>query len=196
MIVVDAEMSGVDAIRHAILSVGAVDFERPDRRFYRECRIWDGAAIDDAALAINGFTREQAVDPSRMSEKELMTAFIAWLQESADRTLGGQNVGIDRDFLQMAADRCGLAYRFGYRVVDLHSIAWAHLRMHHIAVPLKDGRTDLSADAIYPYVGMPTEPKPHHGLTGALMETEAISRFVYRRPLLPEFSAYKLPDLG
>jgi DNA polymerase III epsilon subunit-like protein len=193
MIVVDAEMSGLDTACHAIVSVGAIDFERPDRRWYRECRIWDGAEIDEEALGVNGFTRAHITDPDRMSEEALIREFIDWLKESNDRTIGGQNTATDRDFLQVAANRYGIAYRFGYRVVDLHSIAWAHLRMRGVNVPLKDGRTDLSADVIYPYVGLPVEPKPHHALTGALMEAEALSRFIYRRPLLDEFRSYPIP---
>jgi DNA polymerase III epsilon subunit-like protein len=192
MIVVDVEMSGVDVVRHAIVSVGAVDFEQPERRFYRECRIWDGAEIDPAGLAVNGFTLEQVIDPAKLTDEQLVREFVSWLHESSDRTLGGQNTAGDRDFLQAAANRCGLKYRFGYRVVDLHSVAWAHLRTHGIPVPLKDGRTDLSADVIYPLVGMPTEPKPHHALTGALMEAEALSRLVHKRQLLDEFRQYPL----
>ncbi len=192
MIVVDVEMSGLDVVRHAIVSVGAVDFERPERRFYRECRIWDGAAIDPEALAVNGFTAEQVTDSSKSTDEQMVRDFVAWLHESGDRTIGGQNTAGDRDFLQAAANRCGLNYRFGYRVVDLHSVAWAHLRTRGLPVPLKDGRTNLSADVIYPLVGMPTEPKPHHALTGALMEAEALSRLVDRRQLLDEYRQYPL----
>lgn len=193
MIVVDVEMSGLDVARHAIVSVGAVDFERPTRRFYRECRIRDGAEIDDEALAVNGFTREQVTDPARLSEKDLITEFVAWVMEAEDRTLGGQNTAGDRDFLQAAVDRCRLGYRFGHRVVDLHSVAWAHVRTQGLPVPMKEGRSALSADTIYPFVGLPTEPKPHHGLTGALMEAEALSRLVHGRPLLEEFRQYPIP---
>ena len=45
MIVVDVETSGMDAYKHSLLSIGAVDFENPVERFYEECRIWDGAGL-------------------------------------------------------------------------------------------------------------------------------------------------------
>jgi len=39
MIVADIEATGLDPRKHSILSIGAVDFEHPERQFYGECRI-------------------------------------------------------------------------------------------------------------------------------------------------------------
>ena len=78
MIVLDVEMSGLDPNRHSILSLGALDLDEPTNQFYEECRAWDGAEIDDAALAVNGFTREEAAAPEKQSEGALIASFIAW----------------------------------------------------------------------------------------------------------------------
>jgi len=42
MVVVDVETSGLDPQKYAMLSIGAVDFENPERQFYAECRAFDG----------------------------------------------------------------------------------------------------------------------------------------------------------
>ena len=78
MIVVDVECTGVDEVKHAILSVGAIDFDNPNNQFYEECRAFEGAHIMDEALEINGFTKEQALDPNKQSDEELVKHFIEW----------------------------------------------------------------------------------------------------------------------
>ena len=67
MIVVDVESSGVDAQKDSLVSVGAIDFDNPENRFYEECRIWDGAHVEKEALEINGFTRPFAYSLNKHS---------------------------------------------------------------------------------------------------------------------------------
>jgi len=193
MIVVDVETTGTDPDVHAIVSIGAVDVADPTRQFYRECRIWDGARVQDEALAVNGFTHEQVVDASKPSAEETTAQFIAWCKESDDRTLGGHNTAFDRDFLQASADRHNLAWHFGNRVLDLHSVAYAMLTRYGQEVPRKNSRSGLSLDAILPLIGLPQEPKPHNGLVGAQFEAGAFSRFLYGTNLLAEFARYPVP---
>ncbi len=194
MIVVDVETTGTDPARHAIISIGAIDLAQPARQFYRECRIWDGAQVQDEALAVNGFTHEQITDPARDSQEEVMGAFVAFCRDIDDRTLAGHNTSFDRSFLQAAVDRCNLAWHFGYRVLDLHSFAWMHMAKSGHDIPSRGGRSDLSGDVIRQYVGLPTEPKPHHGLAGAKGEAEAFSRLIYGKGLLDEFAMYDVPE--
>ena len=40
MIVVDVEASGTEPHKHSIVSVGALELEKPDRQFYGECKVW------------------------------------------------------------------------------------------------------------------------------------------------------------
>ena len=72
MIALDIETSGIDAHKHSILSIGAIDMDNPGNRFYAECRAWDGAHIDQEALDINGFTEEEAKDATKKSEEEVV----------------------------------------------------------------------------------------------------------------------------
>jgi DNA polymerase III epsilon subunit-like protein len=194
MIVVDVETTGLRPDRYSIVSIGAIDFENPSREFYRECRPWDGAEFDTESLAVNGFTAAQVTDPSRPSLEKTIGEFIAWALESPDRTLGGMNTFFDRDFLRSAAERYNMQWQFGHRVLDLHTVCWMHMVKAGRIPPLKYGRLPLTNDTILQYAGLPPEPKPHHGFTGAKMEAEAFSRLVRGTSLLAEFSQYPLPE--
>lgn len=196
MIAVDVEASGIGPETHSIVSVGAVDLSDPSRQLYEECRVWDGAHINDEALEVNGFTREQLTDPSKQSEADLVHKFAAFAEPMADRTLAGQNVSFDRDILQAAAKRAGhTEWPFAHRTIDSHSLAWMHMIKRGLTPPLdvEKKRSALNLDAILLYCGIPEEPKPHNALTGAKSHAEVISRLLYDKKLLPEFDQFDIP---
>lgn len=194
MIAVDVEASGTDYAKHSIVSVGAVELENPQNRFYAECRIWDGAHIMDEALGVNGYTKEDITDPKKQSEAELVRSFIAWSQGIADHTFAGQNVSFDRDFLRRAAERAGHTdWPFAHRTIDAHTLGWMHMVKNGKVPPVEHNRSALDLDAILNYVGIPAEPMPHNALTGALSHAEVISRLLYDKPLLPEFKQFPIP---
>lgn len=193
MIIADVEASGLDPRKHSILSIGAIDFKNPERQFYGECRMWDGARIMDDALAVNGFTAEQAKDPKKQSLESLMHSFYEWVQPIEEKTLVGHNVSFDRDFLNDSFGRSKMSWHFSYRTVDLHSIAYADHLLRGIPVPMKNDRTALSLDGILNYVGIPSEPTPHNALTGAKSAAECLSRIIYKAKLLPDFEQFDIP---
>ena len=195
MIVADVEASGLNPQKNSIVSIGAVDFANPQRQFYREPRIWDGAEINPDSLAINGFTPEQCTDPTKPSLNSVMHEFYEWLDPIEERTLVGQNTSFDRDFLNDSFGRAGISWHFSYRTIDLHSIAYADHIMRGIEVPQEKKRTGLDLSAILAYVGIPEEPKPHNALMGAKVEAEAMSRILYGKNLLPEFKQYPVPKI-
>ena len=41
MIVLDVEASGTEPALHSVVAIGAIDFDNPGNRFYKECRIWE-----------------------------------------------------------------------------------------------------------------------------------------------------------
>lgn len=196
MIVVDVEASGVEYHKHSIVSVGALEFERPENRFYAECRIWDGAHIMKEALEVNGFTEEEIIDPQKQSEGGLITAFLEWVNTCKEHTLAGQNVSFDRDFLKAAAERTHLNWPLAYRTIDTHTLAYMHYVLMGKSVPTNNQRSALDLDAVLRYTGIPEEPKPHNALTGALSHAEVISRLLYGKKLLPEFDQYAVPWKG
>jgi DNA polymerase III epsilon subunit-like protein len=198
MIAVDVEASGTEAHVHSILSVGAVDMANPTSQFYEECRAWDGARIEDEALAVNGFSREQATDTSKQSEADLVHKFIMWAASCEETTFAGQNVSFDRDFLREAAIRAGhTEWPFAHRTIDSHTLCYMHMIKRGLTPPLKEGtkHSGLNLDAILNYCGIPEEPQPHNALTGAKSHAEVISRLLYDKKLLPEFDQYPIPWL-
>jgi len=198
MIAVDVEASGIGPDTHSVVSVGALDLDNPQNQFYEECRVWEGAHINDEALAVNGFTREQITDTGKQSEAELVHKFAAWAQASSDRTLAGQNVSFDRDILEAAARRAGhTEWPFAHRTIDSHSLCWMHQVKRGLTPPVdpEKKRSALNLDAILIYCGIPEEPKPHNALTGAKCHAEVISRLLYDKKLLPEFEHFDIPWL-
>lgn len=195
MIVIDIEASGTEYKKHSIVSIGALDFDNPEYRFYEECRIWEGAHIMDEALAICGFTKEQVTDPSKKSEGEIVRMFMEWTQQVADRTLAGQNVSFDRDYLKAACEREGLPWELAHRTIDTHSLCHMHMVKRGLVPPIdpQHRRSALNLDAIMNYCGIPDEPEPHNAMTGALSHAEVISRLLYGKKLLPEFNQFEIP---
>jgi DNA polymerase III epsilon subunit-like protein len=193
MVVVDVEATGTDYAAHSIASIGALDFQNPDNRFYIECRAWDGAHIMDEALAVCGFSRSEVTDPEKPSEGEAIKQFLSWIEECDERTLAGQNVSFDRDFLKAAAHREHCNWELAYRTIDTHTLAYMHHVQRDIEPPVEHHRSALNLDAILNYVGIPHEPQPHNALTGALSHAEVIARLLYNKQLLPEFTQHAIP---
>jgi DNA polymerase III epsilon subunit-like protein len=194
MIVIDIEASGLNPNKHSILSIGAIDFSRPDRRFYGECRVWDGAHVMDEALAINGFTEEQINDASKISEAELITQFMEWTQECTERTLVGQSVSFDRAFVVAACERAGIQCDLPFRTLDTHTMCYMHMVKAGITPEIdpQHRRTNISLDVVLEYCGVPSEPRPHNALTGAMCHGEVASRLLFSQKLLPEFQQHEL----
>ncbi|MEI6863922.1 MAG: 3'-5' exonuclease [Candidatus Adlerbacteria bacterium] len=196
MLVVDIEASGLDAKVNSIVSIGALDLDHPEHQLYEECRVWDGAHIEDEALEVNGFTREQITDPTKQSEADLVHKFKTFAEGVAERTLAGQNVSFDRDFLQAAAARAGhTSWPFAHRTIDTHTLCFMHMVKRGVTPPVDPEKhhSSLNLDAVLNYCGIPSEPQPHNALTGAKSHAEVISRLLYDKKLLPEFEAFEIP---
>ena len=195
MLILDIEASGTDYEKHSIVSIGAVDFDDPTNRFYGECRVWEGAHIMEGALAVNGFTEAEITDVTKMSEAELVTSFLDWTDNLADRTLTGQNVSFDRDMLRAACERASLNWSLAYRTLDTHTMCWMHMIKAGKTPPLdiEHKRSALNLDAVLNYCGIQDEPEPHNALTGALSHAEVTARLLYNKKLLPEFAACEIP---
>lgn len=197
MLILDIEASGTNYEKHSIVSIGAVDFEHPEDRFYGECRIWEGAHIMDGALEVNGFTEAEITDLSKATESELVKDFLAWTEHLTDRTLTGQNVSFDRDMLKAGAERAGFNWDLAYRTLDTHTMCWMHIIKRGLTPPIDEEhrRSALNLDAVLNYCGIPSEPDPHNALTGALCHAEVTARLLYDKKLLPEFEQFEIPWL-
>lgn len=195
MLILDVEASGTEPNLHSVLAIGALELERPNNRFYGQCRVWEGARLDAEGLQVCGVTPEEATDSSRQTEAQLIGQFLTWADGVEDQTLAGQNVSFDRDFLRAAALRAGYPWPFAFRSVDVHTLGYMHYILHGRSVPLEKRHTALDLDRLLKYVGIPEEPTPHNALTGALCHAEVISRLLFGRTLVSEFEAYPLSPL-
>lgn len=197
MLVLDVESSGTNYEKHSILSLGALDFDNPDNRFYEECRVWDGAHLNEEAFEVNGFTEAEATDPNKQTEAELIRKFLEWSESIHDRTFAGQNVSFDRDFVKAACDRANENYPFAHRTIDSHTLCYMHIIKRGEKPPFDEIKhhSALNLDAVLNYTGIPDEPQPHNALTGALSHAEVIARLLYDKQLLPEFKEFPIPWL-
>lgn len=195
MIAIDVETSGIVDHTHSILSIGAVDMSNPTNTFYGECRAFDGAFIDDNALAVNGFTHEQAVDPHKHSEADLAREFFEWSRDVEDKTLGAHNIQFDLGFIEAAAWRANLSFPFTHRTIDLHTLAWFHMLSRDIDPPYGSRGSEISLKTVAQYVGVPEEGNPHNALTGAKLHAECIARIAYNKSILFEYNTYPIPWL-
>lgn len=195
MIVVDVEASGTNYQKHSLVSIGALSLYEPEKRFYQECHIFEGAHIMDGALEVNGFTETEITDQNKPAEEEIIAEFLTWSKQFTNRTLLGQNVSFDRDMLRAATGRAGLNWDLAYRTIDTHSLCWMHMIKRDLVPPVDEEhkRSALDLDAILQYCGIPSEPKPHNALTGALSHAEVAHRLLYDKKLLPEFAEYDIP---
>jgi DNA polymerase III epsilon subunit-like protein len=195
MLALDVETTGTNYEKHSILSIGALDTEHPENRFYGECRAWEGAHLDEGAFEVNGFTEEAARDKNKQSEADLVRSFLAWTQDLRDKTILGHNPSFDREFIRAGCTRAGENFPFAFRTVDTHTLAYMHMVKAGLTPPFNEEKrhSGLNLDAILRYAGLTDEPKPHNALTGALSAAEVASRLLGGGPLVPEFSAYPVP---
>ncbi len=196
MIVLDVEGTGLDPQKHSIVSIGALDLDDPTNQFYEECQVWDGAEIEDAALMVNGFAREEITGQGtrKQTEAELIASFVTWaMDRPKDRTLAAQNVTFDRLFVEAACRRAGIECPFAHRTLDVHSLVWLHMVSNGKVPPTKNAHSGIDLGFALNYAGLPEEPRPHNALTGAFCHAEVISRIAYTKKLLPDFSDFDIP---
>jgi DNA polymerase III epsilon subunit-like protein len=165
--VIDLETTGLDPQRHSIISIGAVWPGVKSNDFYVECAPWKGAAIDPAALEVNG-EREKELLARPVSEQQAVVAFLGWLNGPV--AVAGMNPA-SMDCVMLKAAIARLGGWICHRSLDLHSLAVAYAFRRGLPVPPRG----FATDQIYQLIGMEPEARPHHALVGALMEAEAFA---------------------
>ena len=196
MIVVDVETTGVDPQKHSLTSIGAIDFENPENRFYAECKIFERAHVDPKALELTGMTEAQITDPIKKTDREILEAFIEWTKTTPEDTIAGQNPSFDRDFLMATAYRYHINWPFAFRTIDLHSVAYSHLMQKGEIPPTEKEHSKLDLDYIVKYCGIETKRGAHNAMEDTLLEAECLSRLIRNHKLLKEYDQYEIPWLS
>ena len=150
MIIVDIETSGLDAVEHAILSIGAVDFDNPELKFYGECKLREGAQVDPKALEVNGFLQDKILNCEKSCE-DLLNEFLEWTMSIEDKTLAGHNVHFDVAFLKQNFKIYGIKWFFGHRYVDSFGLFYAYLKANDLSMPMSNGKSAISLDSMIDY---------------------------------------------
>ncbi len=194
MIVIDLQTTGWDERKDAVVSIGAVDFDKPTRQFYGECKLSPGAAISDEASRAFKFDTASLFDNRKPDAEQVVKEFLSWSEGSELRTLAGQNPWFDAAFLKAAVDRFNFRWKFGYRHVDLHSIYFARLANLGREIPMQKHLDALSLGNILKGVGLVYGPGRHSSLENAKLEAEAFARLMYGKTLLKEFARCEIPQ--
>jgi DNA polymerase III epsilon subunit-like protein len=155
--------------------------------FYKEPRLAPQLDAEPGALKVNGFTEEQLRDHGRLPMHLALKDFVKWAKKADDMILCGWNGAFDFRFLSTEFDREGMDFPFGYRLVDLHTLAYYFFRVRDNWTPMHDGISTVGLNYTLKKLGLPPEPEPHNALTGAkcnLLVLETITKMLrYEAPV-------------
>lgn len=209
VIIFDTETTGLDAKRNSMVSLGAVDPNRPDDTFYEECQIFDGAEINPDALKVNGFNAEQITDKTKQTLKDLYLKFEKYVNDHNADMLSGFNISrFDLKFLANTAKRYNLPWNLPTKYFDLkndfedmiyNNPTFSDLKIQIDRLfPPKSGNVEpekinyISLNRALKYFGIEDEPRPHNALGGAKYATELYGLFYLKSHFLREYDKYPI----
>ncbi len=209
VVIFDIETTGLDPRRNSIVSLGAVDPNRPEETFYEECRVFDGAEINPDALKVNGFNVEEVTDQRKQTPKELYLKFVKYVKDHNAEALSGFNIAhFDLRFLANTAERYGLGWELPNVYFDLKNdfedMVYNNPKFHDLKeqidrlFPPKNGNSDpekinyISLNRSLKYFGVDDEPRPHNALGGAKYATELYGLFYLKSHFLREYDKYPI----
>ncbi|MCK5641201.1 MAG: 3'-5' exonuclease [Gammaproteobacteria bacterium] len=198
MIVFDVETSGLNEDENGVLGIGAIRLPGGET-FYHEPRLIDELKAHPKALEVNGFTEEEVRSNSRIAMADTLKAFTKWGKKADDMILAGWNTTFDYRFLSAEYERCGLKWPFGYRIVDIQSIAYTVMRIRDQWTPMHNGYSTVGLNYTLKWLKLPPEPDPHNALTGAQCNVDALmalSKMISVVPLIDgdEPAGFDIPE--
>jgi DNA polymerase-3 subunit epsilon len=173
MIVFDVETSGLNEDVNGVLGLGAIMLPGGET-FYHEPRLIDELEAHPKALEVNGFTEEEVRSNARIAMPDTLKAFTKWAKKADDMILAGWNTTFDFRFLNAEYARCELDWPFGYRVVDIQSIAYTVMRIRDQWTPMHNGYSTVGLNYTLKWLKLPPEPDPHNALTGAQCNVDVL----------------------
>lgn len=149
----DTETSGLSPVKNGIISLSymiEIDGTVTETgNLYFNCR---GKQIEESALSVNGFTREQIEgfpDPENMYRElnTLFSRYISKFDKNDKFTAAGYNVGFDVDFLRQLWSENGDKYFgswFAFGVIDPSQII-RFLQYCGYSFPVRAKLTDIAS---------------------------------------------------
>jgi len=193
MIIVDIECSGIPPEKCGVFEIGAIDDEDPKQIFFEDCRIDEDDETEQGALKVTGKTEEQLRDSNKQSQEELLKKFFKWVEGRENKTIVCQNF-FDTMFLSQRARKYGLEVPFGWRSLDLHTIASIKYKEIKGEFIIRQGHSAMGLSDTLKFVGMKDERGAHNALEDAKLEAEVFSRLVYGKNLIEEFNKFEIPE--
>lgn len=208
MIIIDIETTGVNFWENAILSIGALCFDNPEKQFYGECRVDEDDIITEDALKINGFSREDITNKEKQTQKELIKKFLEWLDKQETRILAGHNVGFfDLNFIKTKAEKHKIDIKTRYRSLDLCSVAQTRFFQINKKFLLDNFKENgMSLPEVLKFCGIKDERieirdgklvrqgKKHNALEDCKLEAECFSRLLSSKGMFEEYNKFLIPN--
>lgn len=123
LIFVDCEFTGLSLLKHELIEIGFIKARARTYEPILEKTILIAPqhieTADPKALEINGYTSERWA--SAMQPKKALEEFLT---DAQNCLLVGQNIGVDRMFIQKALEENGLAPHYYYKSLDTFVLAW------------------------------------------------------------------------
>ena len=206
MIVVDLETSGLDHVKCGIWQIGAFDLSNKEE-FFQEARIDEEDIVQKDALMVIGKTEEQLRVTNKQTQKQLLENFFKWYSKRKNKVFIAQNPQFDFSFLDIKSKKYGLKLPFGYRALDLHSVAAFKYMQLNGKFLIEKENSGMSLSGILKFCGLKDprriigkgkiikEGKSHSALGDVRLEAECFSRLVFGENLFSEYSKFPVPDL-
>lgn len=150
MLWLDVETTGLSPRKNAVASIAALANWNTEGCFYSELRPFEAAELDEKALQVNGFTREQLFDPARPSETQVANEFNEWIKYNFDGPplVCGQNVRFDMDFVNAMYRRTGVYLGLQTRAFDIQTVALYLHSLGMVELPFKGSAISTNLDVL------------------------------------------------
>ncbi|MFB6246286.1 MAG: exonuclease domain-containing protein [Candidatus Pacearchaeota archaeon] len=210
MIVLDIETTGVTQ-NHGICEIAAIDLEDPANYFYEDCKIDDEDLVNNAALEINGHTRDSIFDEEKQTQEQMISNYLDWVEKQEEKIFFGQIVAWDISMIEGKCVRYGFWERYiaihRQRGLDLHTIAQEKYKELYGKFLLdEEGKSAMGLGEILNFCGLKDERskfsadtkikegKTHKALEDCKLAAECYKRLKEEIPHYGEFSEMPVPE--
>lgn len=126
LIFVDCEFTGLELLKHELVEIGYIKAKAGTYEPMLERTILLAPqhieTADPKALEVIGYTSERWA--SALPPQKALEEFLA---DAKDCVLVGQNIGVDRMFIQKALEEQGMSPNYYYKSLDTFVLAWQKL---------------------------------------------------------------------